>query len=210
MTVLRRASVAAAIGALFLVISPIAAADGPFEPNESVTQAFGPLVGATAYNGVLETSNDVDWFFFYIAGQRQFEVVLTWRGSQEDCSDVFLSLRERDGELERSTSVDCAPDERIGRITLTSPGSARYNLEVSGDEGASYTIQVTPADAVTAQPPTRCFNHVHTQAHEHRSRHVHKRRHRHRNGRRHIHRRIHTHRRTHTHSQDHPHCVPEP
>lgn len=208
MTLLKRAAITAVVGVAFLVIGPVAAADGPYEPNESVTQTFGPLAGGISYNGVIETSNDVDWFHFYIAGQRQFEVVLTWRGG--DCYDITATLRDREGGQELSTSVDSSPESTVGRITLTSPGSARYNLEVNGCTGGAYTIQITPADAVTAQPPTRCFNHVHSQIHVHRRRHRHIRRHRHGRRRIHIHRRTHIHRRRHAHRQNHPHCVPAP
>lgn len=203
MKVLKR-SLGVVMAAMLIAAAP-AVADGPYEPNESATQAFGPLGGGTSYDGAIEPSNDVDWFFFYISGQRQFEVVLTWR--EGDC-DVEATLRDRDGNEKGFTSVASYPESRVGRMTLTSPGSARYNVEVGGCVGDAYTLQVTPADAVTSQPPTRCFNHVHSQPHVHTRRHRHI--HRHRHGRRHIHRRMHTHRHTHIHTQNHHHCEPAP
>jgi len=207
MNVLKRASVAAAIGAAFLVVGPIAVADGPYEPNESITQARGPMLGGTNYNGVIETSNDVDWFYFYIAGQRQFEVVFIWRAG----TSCEVTLRDADGAELGSGYVSGDPQYTVATITHTSPGTTRYNLEVNSNcEGHAYTLQIRPADAVTSQPPTRCFNHVHTSVHKHRKRHIHKRRHRHRNGRIHIHRRVHIHRRNHIHRQNHQHCVPAP
>ena len=209
MTSLKPASLGVLIAAALFASVSVATADGPYEPNETATQAAGPLAGGSPYNGVIETSNDVDWFFFYTAGQRQFEVVLTWRGGENRCYTT-LTLRDRDGDEQGSASVDGEPDNTVDRITLTSPGSARYSLEVNGCEGDAYTVRVTPAGAVTSQPPTRCFNHVHRRLHRHRKRHRHTRRHRHASRRVHIHRRIHVHRRNHIHRRNHPHCVPDP
>lgn len=210
MTLLKRASLVAMVVTAVLTGGSIATADGPYEPNETAPQATGPIVGGTSYNGVIETSNDVDWFFFYVAGQRQFEVVLTWRSGPDCSAGVSLTLRNRDGSEEGTAYADGGAGDTVGRTTLTSPGSARYNLEVNGCEGAAYTIQITPADAFTTQPPTRCFNHVHTRVHKHRKRHRHRRRHRHANGRIHIHRRVHIHKRKHIHRRNHAHCVPAP
>jgi hypothetical protein len=210
MAMLKTWSFVAVFCAALLTSVPIAAADGPYEPNESVTQAAGPLAGGSGYDAAIETSNDEDWFYFYTSGQRQFEVVLTYRGQTGIYGNTRVTLRERDGGEIDSTSVDEDADDRVGRLTFTSPGAARYHLSVTGEQGAAYRIQVNPADALTSSPPYECFNHVHSFTHIHTYRHVHKRRHRHRSGRIHIHRFVHIHRRAHTHYQNHEHCEPAP
>jgi hypothetical protein len=209
---LRQFSFAVILGAALLSSASTALADGPYEPNESVTQAWGPMAGGAAHDAAIETSNDEDWFYFYTAGQRQFEVVLTYRSKAgpNSYSSARVILRERDGDEIESAYVDEDEDDRIGRITFTSSGSAKYNLSVTGEEGVRYSVQVNPADALTPEPPVECFNHVHSFGHVHVRRHIHRRRHRHRSGRVHIHRRVHRHRRVHTHYEDHLHCEPAP
>ena len=43
----------------------VAQAD-PYEPNDTQVTAYGPLAEFTQYTGTIDTSNDQDWFVFYI------------------------------------------------------------------------------------------------------------------------------------------------
>lgn len=61
------------------VSAPGALADGPFEPNETAAEAFGPLAGGS-FSAALETPQDVDWYRFYAKRHRQVGVLATLDG----------------------------------------------------------------------------------------------------------------------------------
>jgi hypothetical protein len=48
----------------------VAQAD-PYEPNDTQVTAYGPLAEFTQYTGTIDTSNDQDWFVFYIKDRQQ-------------------------------------------------------------------------------------------------------------------------------------------
>src|SRR5213592_2584678 len=54
-----------------------ASAAGPFEPNDNIGQAYGPLTGGADYSAALETRSDRDDYIFYAAGQAQLDIAFT-------------------------------------------------------------------------------------------------------------------------------------
>jgi hypothetical protein len=75
----------AALGLLaMLALAPIfaprvAVAAGPYEPNDSVLSAAGPLLAGQTYAAGLETPGDRDFFYFYVTSTRPSQVALTLR-----------------------------------------------------------------------------------------------------------------------------------
>jgi hypothetical protein len=132
------------------------------EPNDTISQATGPLVGATLYRGKLETSNDVDRFFFYTpSSPKQIDVSMAVvdKGSEGSmCSWLGLGFNIRgpdyqwDTDYRGSLLVD---NNKIGHFTFTSYRAARYDLWTGNCQGAEYAIRVDPAGALTDVPPPR-------------------------------------------------------
>jgi len=71
---LRRLLPALLVLAALAALPSAAAADGPYEPNNSFAQAHGPLTGGREYVAAQETQNDPDYFFFNTSGQRQLDI----------------------------------------------------------------------------------------------------------------------------------------
>jgi hypothetical protein len=77
------------------VVSP---QTGQYEPNDGMSQAYGPLKAGMAYNGAIDTDNDNDWFVFYPKSQEQ--ITLTARDtspSTSPCGALDVSLKDRRG-----------------------------------------------------------------------------------------------------------------
>ena len=61
-----------------LVFAPeVRAAVGPYEPNDTVAGAAGPLAGGQAYTGAIESQGDLDYFFFYVSSPGEAQATLT-------------------------------------------------------------------------------------------------------------------------------------
>jgi len=60
-----------------LVFAAGARAAGPYEPNDTVAAAVGPLAAGLAYSGGIESQGDVDYFFFYVTSREEAQVTLT-------------------------------------------------------------------------------------------------------------------------------------
>src|SRR4051794_3399831 len=63
--------------ALLLASDRVDAQNEPYEPNDTVAQAFGPLSGGMLYKAGFEKDNDEDWFYFYTAGPAVITVTVT-------------------------------------------------------------------------------------------------------------------------------------
>lgn len=59
------AAICTAVIGVLLSFSSTAFAQGEYEPNDSYITAAGPIFADTTYSGTYETSNDVDYFYFY-------------------------------------------------------------------------------------------------------------------------------------------------
>jgi hypothetical protein len=123
------------------------------EPNDMRTQAFGPLLGATAYAGQLDTVNDEDWFTFYTAPQQPVDVAITKVGA--GCSDVLSAdLLDGDGMQVDDNGVSSNQTEHFNFTTPRT--AAQYFLKIgpSNCAGDTYQLRADPADALLpALPP---------------------------------------------------------
>jgi hypothetical protein len=138
---------------LIALISSAPASAAPYEPNDSFAAANGPLIGGQTYSAAIETSNDVDWFFFNTTGQRQLDIALT--ATTPNCA-VNMSMYDVDGDPVRGSYSDLATSsnyysgvQRTGHITYTAEFS-QYALKVTGPQGCGYDVVPTPADAYTS------------------------------------------------------------
>lgn len=126
-----------------------AAAAAPYEPNDTFGAANGPLIGGQAYQGAIETTNDVDWFFFNVAAERQLDVALT--STTPDCY-VSMALYDVDGDYISNESVQSSFSSGVQKTAhLTySAGQSQYALKITANQGCGYTFTPTPADAYTS------------------------------------------------------------
>lgn len=72
-----RSTIIVVLAVLMLALPTASVASGPYEPNDNINQAAGPLAGGTSYSGAFETTNDEDWFVFYTVGQVQMDIAVT-------------------------------------------------------------------------------------------------------------------------------------
>lgn len=116
------------------------------EPNDSLTQAAGPMVGGQDYDAAIETANDFDWYYFNTVGQRQLDIsLLSLSGS--GCSSPYLY--DADGAFIASGSFS----GNTSRILQTAPSAVQWAIRVSGSTSCRYRLRVDPADAITSNPP---------------------------------------------------------
>jgi hypothetical protein len=141
-----------------LALTAPAFADGPYEPNETSTEAFGPLAGG-AMTAAFETPQDVDWFTFYALNHRQIGVLLTLSGTCPVTSGA-ITVALLDGEVP-SYSANLgtatvgysysAPPATAGQVSFTSLAGHRYLMRVTqrGCMNTAYTLEVAPSANLT-------------------------------------------------------------
>ena len=69
--------VVGAILFLALCFAPAAMAAGEFEPNDDFDVAYGPLAAGATYSATLENGDDLDTYYFFVAGQGGTPVEIT-------------------------------------------------------------------------------------------------------------------------------------
>lgn len=145
-------TLAMAVGVVVaLLCAGAAQAAAPFEPNDNLGQAYGPLVGDLDTAGAFETSNDNDYFYFYTSGQVQFQVEV--KLLSDDCSFFADVLRGDDGKGIVGDVLDPWGDA-IKTYTYTSPGPRKYYLALThGSCGEQYSFKLSPASAFTTNAP---------------------------------------------------------
>lgn len=126
----------------------------PFEPNDSLTSAFGPLSAGQAYDGGLEGGADRDFFYFYATAASAGKITVTVHnvGGDSGLSGVNAALLDA-----RETPVASIPylEDGESRSVEASLAPQKYYVEVSPSEGAgdSYRLEVSgpigPYGAIT-------------------------------------------------------------
>jgi hypothetical protein len=139
----------AAVLLLFLISVSPAGAQAPYEPNDSLAQAWGPLAGGTDYRSTIETDNDQDWFYFYTSRSAQFDISFT--GVTLPCDRGSYKLVDTDGNGVSSGSFYA---NLVDHVRTTLNGPARYFIAFSNAAiGCTVGVRIDPADAVTTNPP---------------------------------------------------------
>ena len=153
------AALTAAVALLAVAGAVPASAAGPFEPNDNIGQAYGPLTGAADYSAALENRGDRDYYIFYAAGQAQLDIAFSV--GLVGCPTLLLADRNN-GEVLGFVRPGAGTTAHI-RYT-SPPGGSRFFLTVETDscadpgKAAPYTIRIDPRDGVTGgrsiPPPT--------------------------------------------------------
>jgi hypothetical protein len=115
-----------------------------YEPNDDKVHPFGPLSANQIYgNGVIDTSNDEDWFVFCTTGHQQLTVDFTPENDTDaGCSGIEATLDDADGN-DVGDGYTAPNVNETGHITYTAPSAARYFVLVdSGSPGCKYALRV--------------------------------------------------------------------
>jgi hypothetical protein len=136
-----------------LVFAPQAlAAEAPYEPNDSVLSAAGPLAIDQAYLAGLETQSDRDFFYFYVTSARASDVTLTVRnlGGGTQSSDIQATI----------TDSSTTPVGGLSFISGGETGSAtialrpqKYFIEIAANTGFGDTYSLTGSGGAGAFGP---------------------------------------------------------
>lgn len=146
--------IGAALVAVPATAPPAARAVAPFEPNDSYITATGPISAGTTYTGAFETSNDLDYFYFYVPQltQLQFRTTNTTPKDTYICSRIVHQLpSELDSVDGGSLSVNDG-ESKTGAVTLE-PGKYYYVIECPGAIGETYSFSLGPAGVTSTYEP---------------------------------------------------------
>src|SRR5205085_1128521 len=129
-----------------------AAADGPYEPNETAAMVTAPATAARI-DAALETPQDEDWYLLHPQGVRQLGVLATL-ATPYRTSYGRISIELLDGEgssypiasLGLGYEVSTSARRTADTLAFTSELGHRYFLHVtqSGCDGSAYSLQLTP------------------------------------------------------------------
>lgn len=147
------AALVAAIG-LLLVFAPAALAVGPFEPNDSYITATGPISAGTTYSGALETSNDVDYFYFYLPQQTQLQFTTTDTTPRDVyiCSWIEHQYSDHVSEV-NDTYLSVNDGESASSAVTLEPGKYYFIVGCPGAVGETYTFSLGPAGVTSTYEP---------------------------------------------------------
>jgi hypothetical protein len=143
---------ASCVVALALIQAQAASAVGEYEPNNSRSQAFGPLAGGTQYHATLESADDVDWYQFYVLRPTQLDVSgqVTSSITPEFCTPRIFVYNDA-GQVLNETNIAFGQERHL---PARAERAGRYFVKVqtrpAGCEGDTYFIRINPADALTA------------------------------------------------------------
>jgi hypothetical protein len=136
-----------------------AAASGPYEPNDLITRAYGPLTSETPYNAAVELPGDPDWYYLEPSGPGPVELSLTLNGCSasttigQTCTNVQMSAYDdQGGLLARGTA------NAIGQtlaLSFDAKSTGRISVEIrSAALGSTYTL-TTSFPSPQAAPPVK-------------------------------------------------------
>ena len=123
------------------------------EPNDSLSDAFGPLQGAVDFGGTLDNDADLDWYFVYTdEGVQTIDVQLTNTSTTTACAPA-LDLYTPDGATAvNGTSVD---KDTIGHVRYSAPAAQKLGIRVRSQcTGGTYTLRVEPPGALSQDEPS--------------------------------------------------------
>ncbi len=129
-----------------LALLPVAPAFAEPEPDNWIWQATGPVMSGTV-TGTLSSSNDVDWYMFYVASQTQMSITIPTTPCGSDLDAYFKSASGTQIRWIEASST------RPVTWTYTTPvGTTQFFLAVDGPCNA-YRVDISPAASLIAGPP---------------------------------------------------------
>lgn len=128
-----------------------------YEPNDSFAQASGPLEGGTDYTAKVETSNDLDYYYFNTSGQRQLDIAVT---AISGCGDSgvppYFKLLDFEGDQLDSTVIyNGSSGNNTRHILWSAPYATQFVLATnySVSTGCQYRFRIDPPSSVTTGSP---------------------------------------------------------
>lgn len=132
-----------------LFACPSAAPAAPYEPDNTVLEAVGPLFANQTYSGALETSSDRDFFYFYVTSPTETQVALTVSnfGGGSGAGDLNAAILDssatplsaiaylREGES-RTLTLSLPPQKYFVEVAPGSGFGHGYSLATGGATGA--------------------------------------------------------------------------
>lgn len=160
---------ATALTSLALSAAP-AMAEPPYEPNDTLLTAAGPLAASTTYMAGIETSNDVDYYYFYVTGPStsQVSITLTLLTSTESYLGVGGAIADAHGNELTGThaygqagsfgtaSISLNPGKYYFRVSGAKSGFG-YRFSTSGTTGAFGAYSTIAAQCAAAQGPVNQY-----------------------------------------------------
>jgi hypothetical protein len=143
-----------AVFGLLLACPPAALAVGPFEPNDSYITAAGPISAGTAYSGALETSNDIDYFYFYLPQQTQLQFTTTDTTPRDVyiCSWIEHQYSDHVSEVD-DTYLRVNDGESASSAVTLEPGKYYFIVGCPGAVGETYSFSLAPAGVTSTYEP---------------------------------------------------------
>jgi hypothetical protein len=132
--------------ALALVFAPKPlAAQGPYEPNDTILNAAGPLAANQTYVGGIESQGDMDYFFFYVTSPGEPQVTLTVRnlGGGTAISNIDVAILDSSATPVGGLSYINRGQEKTAMVTLR---PQKYFIEVRSTEGFGDMYSLTGGD----------------------------------------------------------------
>jgi hypothetical protein len=130
-----------------LIAAASASADQPtYEPNDTLPTAYGPLTPGK-YSAVTETTNDVDFFYFYVTAPSTAQVTMTLRdfgGGHSSEGETFAAIENSHGYGIGSGGDVYARVNNYGTTSVTL-GPGKYYIEVEPEDsyGDNYTLELS-------------------------------------------------------------------
>jgi hypothetical protein len=127
-----------------LIAAPAAAGEGaPFEPNNSILDATGPLLIGQTYTETLETAGDRDFFYFYVTSPTALPVSFTIKNlaGGAPLSDIDATIVDTSSTPISVQAYIRKGEERALSATLK---PQKYYLELAPNDGFGDAYSVTP------------------------------------------------------------------
>lgn len=126
--------------ALSSALTPSAeAAQDPYEPNDSIVSAAGPLAFDQTLAGELHTQDDRDFFFFYVASRAPSQATLAAANLGVGLESPLIDVTIMDAEVTPLGAISYLEPGTRRDVTLTLP-PGKYLVEVAVGQAYSATL----------------------------------------------------------------------
>ena len=124
------------------------AAEAPYEPNDALATAAGPLTAGSLYSAALETASDRDFFFFHVTSPEAARVELDVHNLGESrASGIDVTIFDASatpvaaqtfihGGESTVLSAELEPQKYFVEVSSNEGSSDPYSLAASGSPGA--------------------------------------------------------------------------
>ncbi len=149
------AKIVVPVAAIVMMAIPATALGlGEFEPNDTFDTAAGPLIGGHTYTAGIETSNDKDFYSFYMRRFDQVDFAFKLSGSDGDAWACFWILNSKGQEVD--DAGDCPYAEGITNHAYVSLDAGKYYVKVSDANSdalrRSYSFSVRSNGSIASDP----------------------------------------------------------